>query len=199
MELKDRFRSFLPVVVDVETGGTNPNEHALLELCATFLNWDNDRLSVGTSHTWSINPHPATGMTDKSIEITSIDPADPSRVAIEEEIAIRDCFRLIRRTLKEVGCTRAVLTGHNAHFDHAFVFAAATRNKVGQNPFHPFTVLDTASICAVSVGHTVLHEAAYRLGIEYERTQAHSAQYDAEVAALVFCEVVNRTNYSVVV
>ncbi|MED5420384.1 MAG: hypothetical protein VYD01_02905, partial [Pseudomonadota bacterium] len=35
--MSDRFRGFLPVVVDVETGGFNCKTDALLEIAAVFL------------------------------------------------------------------------------------------------------------------------------------------------------------------
>lgn len=183
------------MVIDVETGGTDPSEHALLEVCATFLQWDGENISLDDSLTWCIEPHPETSITQQALEINAIDPDDPGRNAIEEEEAIRDCYRTIRREVRLSGCSRAVLTGHNAHFDRGFLFAAAARNNVGQNPFHPFTVFDTASIGGIAVGHTVLSVAAERLGFCYDESQKHNAQYDAEMSARVFCEIVNRSNY----
>ena len=84
------------------------------------------------------------------------------------------------------------LTAHNAHFDLGFILAAAERNGIKRNPFHPFTVIDTASLAAVAFGHTVLSEACLRAGIEFDEGRAHSAGYDALIAARLFCEVVNR-------
>ena len=199
MNLNERFRKYLPVVVDVETGGVDPNENALLELAVVLLCWEDDQLLPQSVHAWNIDPHPATTVTEKSIELTQIDPNDIERGTVNEEIAIRESFRLIRRAVKDAECKRAVLTGHNAHFDHQFVTAAAKRNQIGRNPFHPFTVLDTASLSAVALGHTVLHEAASRIGINFDKEAAHSASYDAEVTARVFCEIVNRSDYSAAV
>ena len=196
MNLNDRFRAFLPVVVDVETGGVDPTQHALLELAVVLLKWEDDRLSPDEIHTWNIEPHPATIVTEKSIELTQIDPDDSDRGSVEEETALRESFRVIRRAVKDAECKRAVLTGHNAHFDHRFIVEAAARNNVGRNPFHPFTVLDTASLSAVALGHTVLHEAAKRIGMDFDTEAAHAASYDAEITARVFCEIVNRSNYS---
>ena len=196
MQFNERFRTFLPVVVDVETGGVDPTQHALLELAIVLLKWENDRLAPDTLHTWNVEPHPATTVTEKSIELTHIDPDDIERESVSEEIALRESFKIIRKAIKETACKRAVLTGHNAHFDHRFIFEAAKRNRVGRNPFHPFTVLDTASISAVALGHTVLNEAAKRLGMEFDDQAAHSASYDVEVTARVFCDIVNRSSYA---
>ena len=195
MNLNERFRGFLPVVVDVETGGTVPQIHALLELSVTFLKWEQNQLHLKNTQTWHVTPHPDTKCTDKSLEVTHIDPEDPERVAESEESAIRDAFRVIRKEVRDAGCTRALLTAHNAHFDHGFIMAAVNRNEIGRNPFHPFTVLDTASICAIAVGHTVLKEAAHRLEITYQESAAHASAYDAEIAAQVFCAIVNRSSY----
>ena len=196
MRLNERFRSFLPVVVDIETGGVEASQHALLELAIVTLGWEKNRIYPAEVHAWNIEPHPTTSVTAKSIELTHIDPADTERGTVEEKTAIRECFTIIRYAQKLASCTRSVLVGHNAHFDHKFLFTAAKRNSIGRNPFHPFTVLDTASISAVEVGHTVLPEAASRLGLEYDKREAHSASYDATIAARVFCEIVNRSDYS---
>ena len=196
MKFHERFRGFLPVVLDLETGGTNPSRHALLELSVILLQWDKDQLLPKSTQTWEIEPHPDMEVTDESKEVTGINPDDPKRTAQPEGEVIREAFRLIRKEVRDAECNRAVLTAHNAHFDHSFIKAAATRNKIGRNPFHPFTVLDTASMCAVAVGHTVLHEAAKRLEIDYDEKSAHSATYDAQVAAQVFCEIVNRSGFT---
>lgn len=196
MELNERFRSFLPVVVDLETGGTQADIHALLELSITLLDWEEDRLILKQSMTWEITPHPETEVTEKSLEVTQINLDDPERNAESEDHVLREAFRLIRREIRSAGCTRAMLTAHNAHFDHGFIMAAAKRNNINRNPFHPFTVMDTASLCGVTVGHTVLNEAAKRLDIHYEREYAHSSAYDADIAAKVFCAIVNRSSYS---
>lgn len=196
MQFKDRFRAYLPVVVDVETGGTDAGVHALLEVAVVLLRWQNDQLEIGSIHSWNIKPHPATTITQASLEFTQIDPNDAERESMDEETAIRECFRTIRRAMNEASCTRAVLTGHNAHFDHGFLDSAAKRNKIGRNPFHPFTVIDTASLSAVSLGHTTLPEAASRLNLDYNEIDAHSAVYDAKITAEVFCALVNRSNYA---
>ncbi len=198
MRFNERFRGFLPVVIDVETGGVNPTQHALLELSLVLLEWEADQLKLASVHAWEITPHPATIVTEESIKFTQINPNDTARHSVAEEHAIRESFRLVRRAVKEAKCQRALLTGHNAHFDHQFVFNAARRNKVGRNPFHPFTVLDTASLSALALGHTVLSEAVKRLGMNFDENAAHTARYDAQMTASVLCEIVNRFAYSAV-
>jgi DNA polymerase III, epsilon subunit and related 3''-5'' exonucleases len=42
MCLKERFRGYYPVVIDVETAGFNPKTDALLEIAATTLQMDQD-------------------------------------------------------------------------------------------------------------------------------------------------------------
>lgn len=198
VNFNERFRAFLPVVVDVETGGVDATQHALLELAIVLLRWESNHLHPDVIHVWNVEPHPATSITEKSIELTQIDPADADRGTVDEETAIRECFRIVRQKVKDAECKRALLTGHNVHFDYEFIKAAAARNGVGRsaNPFHPFTVFDTASIGAVAVGHTVLPEVARRLGIDYDKDAAHSARYDAEITARVLCEIVNQSDYS---
>ena len=199
MDMKDRFRSYLPVVVDLETGGVDSERHALLEIAVVLLSWEDDKIIRSSTHQWLIEPHAATELDPKSLEVTGIEPFDPERRGQNEEVALRDLFRIVRSHLKQLRCQRALLTGHNAHFDRRFLRAAAVRNKVGRDPFHPFSVLDTVSLAALAYGHTRLDVACERAGIAYDSEKAHAASYDAEVAAKLFCQIVNSSEmlYSV--
>jgi len=98
----------------------------------------------------------------------------------------------VRKAVKEGGCTRAIVVAHNAAFDHQFIMSGANRNSIKRNPFHPFSFIDTASLAAVAYGQTVLSQACSRAGIAYDSNEAHSARYDAEVTAQLFCAIVNR-------
>ncbi len=195
MEFKDRFRGYLPIVVDLETAGVNPQKHAVLEIAVVTLDWVDNQLQCAESFLWSVAPHESTSVDAKSLSFNRIDPFDPDRDAKSEELAVRECFRIVRKCVKQHHCQRAVLTGHNAHFDRLFLKQAQSRNGIGRDPFHPFTVLDTASIAAVAYGQTVLRIACDHAGIQYDSEQAHSAQYDAWVTAQLFCTIVNESNY----
>jgi ribonuclease T len=94
--------------------------------------------------------------------------------------------------MKASGCQRAILVAHNAAFDQQFLHAAVNRNQLKRDPFHPFSFIDTASLAAVAYGHTVLSEACARAEIAFDTSQAHSALYDAERTAELFCAIVNR-------
>ena len=190
-EMSARFRGFLPVVIDLETGGFDKDVHAVLQIAAVSLEFSAGSLLIDQVRSWNVIPHPETEVEEASLRITGIDLADPDRNALSEEEAVRELFRFVRLEVRRNGCERAVLTAHNAHFDHGFVTIAAERNGVKRNPFHPFTVIDTASLAAVAYGHTVLSEACARAGIAFEGGRAHSARYDAEAAARLFCLIVN--------
>ena len=84
-----------------------------------------------------------------------------------------------------------ILVAHNAAFDQQFLNRALVRTNVKRSPFHPFSFIDTASLAAVAFGHTVLSEACARAEISFDKDQAHSALYDAERTAELFCAVVN--------
>ena len=191
MRMRSRFRGYLPVVVDLETGGFDNGIHAVLEIAAATLDFADDRLVVGGRHRWAVIPHPDTVVEEASLKVTGIDLDDPGRGAISEVAAVRALFRLVRTEIKRQGCQRAIVTAHNAHFDHGFIHAAAKRSGVKRSPFHPFSVLDTVALAAVHYGHTVLSETCGRAGIGFDAEQAHSAAYDAEVTAELFCAVVN--------
>ena len=190
-EMSARFRGYLPVVIDLETGGFDKDTHALLEIAAVSLGWFDGKLGIDEIVSWDVDPHPDTRVEAASLQLTGIDLDDPNRNALNEEEAIRELFRFVRRCIKSNACKRAIVTAHNAHFDHGFLAKAAARNEVKRNPFHPFSVLDTASLAAVAYGHTVLSEACARAGIVFEEGRAHSARYDAETTAQLFCAIVN--------
>ena len=191
--MANRFRGFLPVVVDVETGGFNAKTDALLEIAAVLLDMDDDGLlSRGETIRYHVKPFEGSNLEPASLAVNGIDPYHPLRPAIDERDALQRVFREVRRSVRENRCSRAVLVGHNAHFDLGFLNEAVGRSSIKRNPFHPFSCLDTATACGIAFGQTVLKRAVIAAGLEWDESQAHSASYDAEITADVFCEVVNR-------
>lgn len=191
--MADRFRGFLPVVVDVETGGFNASTDALLELAAVLVDVDSKgNLARGETIRYHVKPFAGANLEPASLAVNGIDPHHPLRPAIDERDALQRIFREVRRAVRESRCSRAVLVGHNAHFDLGFLNEAVGRSAIKRNPFHPFSCFDTATLCGVAFGQTVLARAAIAAGLGWDETQAHSASYDAEMTADLFCEVVNR-------
>ncbi len=186
-----RFRGFLPVAIDIETSGFDAERHAILELSAVLFAFHNQELHIEQRRSWAVRPFATAAIEQESLQVTGIDLDDHERGAIGEKDAITALFKLVRKEVKRHGCQRAVLLGHNAAFDAGFLHSAVQRTGMKRDPFHPFTTLDTASLAAVSFGHTVLSEACARAGIPYEKDKAHSALYDAERCALLFCRIVN--------
>ena len=84
--------------------------------------------------------------------------------------------------MKPKACKRAILVGHNAHFDHGFVRAASARHGLKRDPFHPFSCFDTATL-GLAFGQTVLSRACKVAGIDFDEAEAHSAKYDADRTA----------------
>src|SRR5690554_4464812 len=188
-----RFRGYLPVVVDVETGGFNAATDALLEVAAVLLTMNDDGWLVrGETIVRNVHPFEGANLEKSALEFTGIDPWHPEREALDERTALADVFNPIRKAVKAHNCKRAVLVGHNATFDHNFVFAAATRADIKRNPFHPFSTFDTATLAGLAYGHTVLAQACKLAGIPFSNKEAHSAAYDAEKTADLFCGIVNR-------
>lgn len=191
--MAQRFRGFLPVVVDVETGGFNPQTDALLEIATVLLHYDADgMLRRDETFRYHIKPFDGANMEADSLAINGIDPHHPLRPAIDERDALQRIFREVRRARDEAECNRAILVGHNAAFDLAFVNAAIARTGIKRNPFHAFSCFDTATLCGVAFGQTVLARAVAAAGMEFDKQAAHSAVYDAEITADIFCEIVNR-------
>ncbi len=131
-------------------------------------------------------------MEPASMAVNGIDPYHPLRPAIPEEDALQHIFREVRTAIRAADCTRAVLVGHNAFFDLNFLNAAVARTQVKRNPFHPFSSFDTATLGGVAFGQTVLMRATLAAGQEWDTASAHSAAYDAERTADLFCMVCNQ-------
>ena len=191
--MAERFRGFLPVVVDVETGGFNSKTDALLEIAAVLVDFgDGGILTRGETIRYHVKPFEGANMEPASLAVNGIDPDHPLRPAIDERDALQRLFREIRKAVRDNGCSRAVLVGHNAAFDLGFLNEAIERSAIKRNPFHPFSCFDTATLCGVAFGQTVLARAVAAAGFEFDESQAHSAAYDAEITADLFCEIVNR-------
>ncbi len=190
--MAQRFRGFLPVVVDVETGGFNEATDALLQIAAVLLDFDEDgRLYCRETLSCHVNPFAGANLNPKSMEINGIDVDHPFRFAIDEKLALPKIFKPVREALKEQGCNKAILVGHNAHFDLKFLNAAAQRCGIKRNPFHPFSTFDTVSLAGLVYGQTVLARSLQSAGFEWDTAEAHSAIYDAEMTAELFCKIVN--------
>jgi ribonuclease T len=187
-----RFRGFLPVVVDVETGGFQASTDALLQIAAVFVEIDSaGKLYRGATHSYHVRPFENSRMDPASLLVNKIDPWHPLRPAIDENDALGRIFREIRAAIRLHGCRRAVLVGHNASFDLAFLNAAVVRTGIKRNPFHPFSCFDTATLAGAALGQTVLAKAAAVAGMQWDKSAAHSATYDAERTADLFCLICN--------
>lgn len=191
-QIKNRFRGFLPVVVDVETGGFNSRTDALLEIAAVIIKQkESGELFFDDVTTAYVEPFEGSNIDPKSLEVTGIDLDHPLRMAMNETASLGKIFTPIRKAIKEAGCNRAILVGHNAHFDLSFVNAAVERTGIKRNPFHPFSCLDTVTLSALAYGQTVLARAIAEAEIEWDNSRAHSAMYDTEKTAELFCKIHN--------
>lgn len=190
----NRFRGYFPVVVDVETGGFNPETDALLEISAVILTADDEGYwSIVKSINRHVQPFEGANLDPAALEFTGIDPEHPFRreIAVSEREALQDIFRGVRGDMKLYGCKRAILVGHNPSFDLAFLNAAVKRTNIKRNPFHPFSTFDTVTLAGLAYGQTVLSRAVEAAGLSWDNKQAHSARYDAERTAELFCRIVN--------
>jgi ribonuclease T len=198
--MKDRFRGYLPVVIDVETAGFNAQTDALLEIAAVFLAFDDDGQLVIDGH-WDQNVLPFKGanLEQSALDFTGIDPYCEKRHAILEADALGSLLKAVRLRVKDADCKRAILVGHNAHFDQGFLRAALARTDIKRDPFHPFSCLDTVSLSALAYGQTVLSVACKQAEIEFDNKSAHSALYDATKTAELFIRIVNQMPFTAAV
>ena len=191
--LATRFRSYLPVVVDVETSGFDPHANALLEIAAVHLDMDETgNLHPVRTHQLHVKPFEGAKLDDAALSFNKISPFHPFRFAVDEREALSQIFDAVQQSIRQHGCTRAILVGHNPAFDIAFLNAASSRARIKKNPFHPFSTFDTATLAGLAYGQTVLARAAQAAGLSWDHQEAHSAAYDANQTARLFCAVVNR-------
>ena len=194
--MSQRFRGFLPVVVDVETGGFNETTDALLQIAAVLIDID-ERGQLYCCETVSchVTPFEGANLDPKSMEVNGIDVDHPFRFAVEEKQALPKIFKPVREAIKDQACSKAILVGHNAHFDLKFINAAASRSGIKRNPFHPFSTFDTVTLAGLAYGQTVLARSIQSAGMEWDSNEAHSAVYDAEMTAMLFCKIVNESAF----
>jgi ribonuclease T len=194
--MSQRFRGYLPVVVDVETGGFNETTDALLQIAAVLIDIDErGQLYCAETVSCHVTPFEGANLEPKSMEINGIDVDHPFRFAVDEKQALPKIFKPVREAIKNHSCSKAILVGHNAHFDLKFINAAASRSGIKRNPFHPFSTFDTVTLAGLAYGQTVLARSIQSAGMEWDSDEAHSAVYDAEMTAMLFCKIVNETAF----
>ena len=182
------------MVVDVETAGFNAKTDALLEICAITLTMDEhgDLHPASTLH-FHIEPFEGANLEKEALDFIGIrDPFSPLRGAVTEQHALKEIYKLIRKEQKDADCSRAIMVAHNATFDLNFVNAANERSKLKRVPFHPFATFDTAALSGLAYGQTVLAKACKAAGMEFDNREAHSALYDTQKTAELFCGIVNK-------
>ena len=195
--MSGRFRGYLPVVVDVETGGFNEATDALLEIAAVLIDIDEQgQFYCRETISCHVTPFPGANLDPKSMEVNGIDVDHPFRLAVDEKQALPKIFKPVREAIKRHACNKAILVGHNAHFDLKFINTAAARAGIKRNPFHPFSTFDTVTLAGLAYGQTVLARSVKSAGMEWDINEAHSAVYDAEMTAMLFCKIVNEIGFS---
>ncbi|PKM37812.1 MAG: ribonuclease T [Gammaproteobacteria bacterium HGW-Gammaproteobacteria-10] len=191
--LGSRFRGYLPVIIDIETGGFNPKKNPLLEIAAVIVELNkHGNLEITERHACHVIPFQNSELDESALKFNKIDPYHPFRMAIQEKDALDKLFKPIKKAVKRNDCTRAILVGHNPAFDIGFLNAAIQRTQIKRSPFHPFSTFDTATLGGLAYQQTVLAKIAAAAGLNWDSDQAHSALYDAEQTAKLFCKIVNR-------
>ncbi len=191
--LAQRFRGYLPVVIDIETAGFNAKKNPLLEIAAVIVEFDSQGyLEITESHACNVIPFENSELDEAALKFTGIDPYHPFRMSVNEKEALTKIFSPVRAAVKRNECTRAILVGHNPAFDINFLNAAIDRTKTKRSPFHPFSSFDTATLGGLAYGQTVLAKIAKAADLEWDADKAHSAIYDAEQTAKLFCMIVNK-------
>ncbi|CAL4319905.1 ribonuclease T [Buchnera aphidicola] len=191
--LKDRFRNFYPVVIDLETAGLNHNHDALLEIGVITLKMDKyGWLKKEKIIHFHIKPFRGSLIKTDALIFNKIDPFNPFRQAVNEKEAIQFIFNIVSQRIETNKCNKGIIVAHNANFDHSFLMAASKRCGIKNNPFHSFVTFDTATLSGLAVGQTVLARACQAFGLSFDNNKAHSALYDTLQTANLFCKLVNQ-------
>lgn len=191
-KIHEKFRSFLPIVIDIETGGIDPEKDALLELAAIIVLTDHvgNLVPQNNVNAYHILPFEGANINPKALEINQIDPYHPFRFAITEKELLIDLSKIINHALEVYKCKIGVLVGHNAWFDLSFLKSAMRRTNI-KLQLHDFTTLDTATLSAATYGQTALAKALAAAKIPFNQKESHSAIYDAQKTAELFCKIIN--------
>src|SRR5690606_1545008 len=96
-----RFRGYLPVVVDVETGGFNCATDALLEIAATTIGMDEGGF-LYPEHSQYFHAESVTraNIAQAALDFTRIRLDHTLRMAVSEEHALTEIFRSLLKSLK---------------------------------------------------------------------------------------------------
>ncbi len=192
-ELKNRFRGYFPVIIDVETAGFNAATDALLEVAAVTTKMDeNGLLYPDKTFHYHVEPFKNANLEQAALDFNGIDPYCALRGALDESEVMKDLCKNVRKEQKAADCQRSVIVAHNASFDQSFVNAAIERSHIKRSPFHPFVSFDTTSLAGLALGQTVLVKACEAAGIPFDQKEAHSALYDTQRTAELFCFIVNK-------
>jgi ribonuclease T len=196
MKIKDRIRGYLPVVIDIETGGFNDKTDAMLEICAIVVGINDQGIYYPKEpQHFHVKPFKGANLEPSALKFNGIDVDNPLRMAVSEKQALDEIFKTARVEMKTEECTRSILVGHNAFFDLGFLYAASDRANL-KNPFHQFSTIDTVSLSALYYGETVLAKAMRVANIEWDDAEAHSALYDTQKTAEIFCQIFNAHTFS---
>jgi ribonuclease T len=102
MELKDRIRGYLPVVIDVETSGFNDKTDALLEICAILLSMDeNGSFFPKTTLHYHVKPFDGANIESSAIKFNGIDIDNPFRLAVTEKRHFQKYLSILRLLSKK--------------------------------------------------------------------------------------------------
>ncbi|MDC3180580.1 exonuclease domain-containing protein [Gammaproteobacteria bacterium] len=195
LTISRRFKGIMPVVIDIETAGFDPDNNALLEIAAVFVEYDQGRLSPVHVFHEHVIPEPGLVLEEEALAFTKIEPDHPFRFAKSERDVLVSLNEDIQHHMDLLGCSRAVLVGHNGQFDLSFLKAAAARQSIALL-LHRFLVFDTATLSSALLGQTVLAKAVRRAGLPFDEKQAHGALYDATITAELYSRLIHQADVS---
>ena len=132
--MKDRL-----LFIDTETGGLNPDKHALLSL--GMVVWED--MELIDSQEILINDGQLS-VTEEALSVNKIDLAEHKKSAMPSYQAANEIFTFIRKHFPHQG--KITLAGHNVHFDINFLSVFLSRNNKTFSNYFSHRIIDTSSI-----------------------------------------------------
>lgn len=183
--LKKHCRGFIPIAIDLETSGSDPNKHGILEIAAIFPSFSEEGIQIHEVFHRHVYLEDGDLIDPAATLIHRIPIEHPFRYAISVEQMLQEFSEMVRMHCDRWCARRGIMVGHNPAFDMSFLNKACEKYGIDMN-LHLYTFIDTASMGLMRHRETVLAKLCYREGLGFSQNDAHSALYDAHMTARLF-------------
>lgn len=183
------------LVIDTETGGTDPATHSLLSLAVVV--WSDGEVAASTEILIAETP---LVVTPGALEINRIDLVEHCKRAVSPALAMETLLSFLRSNFVEelaAGRGGVTLAGHNVHFDIGFLKRLCAQTGASFEKLFSHRALDTAGLLrflmlagVLPVSSASSTEAFRHFGIPIDDTERHTALGDARATARLISKLI---------